>query len=186
VVLGGLALVGTGCGVLAFLQPETPYPVILLALILLGAGNIAVVTSVTAVVLDSLPPERAGSAAALNNAAVQVGGALGAATLTAAFLNAARSEYARLLAPTGLPLERIREITRAWREALRESVSAGARILPAGMERQFEDAFRIAFTVGVARVFAIAALITLVCAVLAWFGFGRRRATAGRAAHPAA
>jgi hypothetical protein len=38
------------------------------------------------------------------------------------------------------------------------------------MERLFEDAFRAAFTVGVARVFAAAALVALVCALLAWFG----------------
>ena len=38
------------------------------------------------------------------------------------------------------------------------------------MEQLFEDAFREAFTVGVARVFAVAALVALVCAVLAWFG----------------
>jgi hypothetical protein len=40
------------------------------------------------------------------------------------------------------------------------------------MERQFEDAFRDAFTVGVARVFAVAALVAVVCAVLAWWGIG--------------
>jgi hypothetical protein len=38
------------------------------------------------------------------------------------------------------------------------------------MERQFEEAFRQAFTVGVARVFAVAAFVALACAVLAWFG----------------
>ena len=38
------------------------------------------------------------------------------------------------------------------------------------MERHFEDAFREAFAVGVARVFAVAALVALACAVLAWFG----------------
>jgi hypothetical protein len=101
---------------------------------------------------------------------MQVGGALGAATLTSVFLDAARSDYAARLAPTGLALEQIREITRAWRKAVGESASTGAKVLPEGMERLFEDSFREAFTVGVARVFAVAALVALVCAVLAWFG----------------
>jgi MFS family permease len=179
VILGGLALVAAGCGGLAFLRPDTPYPAVLAALALVGAGNIAVVTAVTEIVLESLPAERAGSAAALNNAAVQVGGALGAATLTSVFLDAARADYFARLAPTGLPLERIREITRAWREAVRDSVSTGARILPEGMERQFEEAFRAAFTVGVARVFAVAALVAVACAVLAWLGVGAGRIAAG-------
>jgi MFS family permease len=180
VILGGLALIVAGCLGLAFLRPGTPYLFVLAWLVLIGAGNIAVVTPVTEIVLGSVPAERAGSAAALNNAAVQVGGALGAATLTSVFLDAARADYAARLAPTGLTVEKIREVTRAWREAVRESASTGARILPEGMERQFEEAFREAFTVGVARVFAVAALVAVVCAVLAWFGVrGREEAEGG-------
>jgi MFS family permease len=170
VILGGLALMMAGCAGLAFLRPDTPYSMVLVALALIGAGNIAVVTPVTEIVLGSVPAERSGSAAALNNAAMQVGGALGAATLTTVFLDAARADYAARLAPTGLTVEKIREVTRAWRQAVRESASTGARLLPEGMERQFEDAFRQAFTVGTARVFAVAALVALACAVLAWFG----------------
>jgi EmrB/QacA subfamily drug resistance transporter len=170
VILGGLALIVGGCGVISFLQPTTPYPQVLVALVLVGAGNIAVVTPVTEIVLGSVPADRAGAAAALNNAAIQVGGALGAAVLTSVFLGAARSDYAARLAPTGLSLDRIREITRAWRQAVGESAGTGANVLPAGMERLFEDAFRQAFTVGVARVFAVSAVAALVCALLAWFG----------------
>jgi predicted MFS family arabinose efflux permease len=170
VIVGGLALMAAGCVILAFLRPQTPYPIVLVALVLIGAGNIAVITPVTEIVLASAPAQRAGSAAALNNAALQVGGALGAATLTSVFLDAARADYAARLAPTGLSLDKIRDVTRAWRQAVSESASTGARILPEGMERQFEEAFRQAFTVGVARVFAVGALVTLACAVLAWFG----------------
>jgi EmrB/QacA subfamily drug resistance transporter len=184
VILVGLALIGAGCLLLSFLQPATPYLVILAALALVGAGNIAVVTPVAEIVLASVPAERSGSAAALNNAAMQVGGALGAATLTSVFLDAARTDYAARLASTGLSYEKIRDVTRAWREAVRTSASTGARILPEGMEQQFEDAFRQAFTVGVAHVFAVAAGVALVCAVLTWFGV---RAHAGpRAATPEA
>jgi EmrB/QacA subfamily drug resistance transporter len=170
VILGGLGLILAGCAVLAFLRPETTYPTVLAALLLVGAGNIAVVTPVTEIVLGSVPKDRAGSAAALNNAAIQVGGALGAATLTSVFLEAARSDYAARLSSTGFSIEKIREITRAWRQAVGESASTGAKVLPEGMERLFEDAFRAAFTVGVARVFAAAALVAVVCALLAWFG----------------
>jgi EmrB/QacA subfamily drug resistance transporter len=170
VILGGLGLILAGCAVLAFLRPETPYATVLPALLLVGAGNIAVVTPVTEIVLASVPSDRAGSAAALNNAAIQVGGALGAATLTSVFLEAARSDYAARLSSTGFSVDRIREITRAWRQAVGESASTGAKVLPEGMERLFEDAFRAAFTVGVARVFAAAALVAVACALLAWFG----------------
>jgi MFS family permease len=166
-----------GCGALSFLEPHTPYPSILIALALIGAGNIAVVTSATAIVLEALPPERAGAAAALNNAAVQVGGAFGAAILTRVFLDAARAEYAARLAPTGLSVQTIRDITLAWREAVRVSASTGIRILPEGMEHQFEEAFRVAFTAGVARVFELAAFIAVAAALMSWFGLARPAAT---------
>lgn len=170
VILGGLALVGAGSLSLSFLQQGTAYATVLVALVLIGIGNIAIVTPVTEIVLGSVPAERAGAAAALNNAAMQVGGALGAATLTSVFLDAARADYAARLAPTGLSLDKIREITRAWRQAVGESAGTGARVLPEGMEKLFEDSFRAAFTIGVARVFAVAALVALACATLAWFG----------------
>jgi MFS family permease len=169
VILAGLGLVVAGCAGLAFLQPDTPYASIVVALCLVGMGNIAVVTAVTEIVLGSVPAERSGSAAALNNAAMQVGGALGAATLTSVFLDAARADYAARLASTGLGLDRIVEITKAWRKAVGESASTGARVLPEGMEHLFEEAFRQAFTVGVARVFAVAALLAVLCAALAFF-----------------
>jgi EmrB/QacA subfamily drug resistance transporter len=175
VILGGLALVFAGSLWLFFLKPDTSYGVVLVGLALIGVGNISVITSVTEIVLGAVPKERSGSAAALNNAAMQVGGALGAATLTSVFLDSARADYAARLSSTGLGYEAIRDITRAWRKAVGESASTGARILPEGMERLFEDAFRQAFTVGVTRVFAAAALLALVCAVLAWFGIRDRK-----------
>ena len=91
---------------------------------------------------------------------------------TSVFFDAARADYAARLASTGLSVDRIREVTRAWREAVRTSASTGAKILPEGMERLFEDSFREAFTVGVARVFAVGALVAVVCAALAWRGLG--------------
>ena len=181
VLIGGLSLMGAGCMGLAFLQPDTVYPMVLVALALIGAGYIAVLTPVTDVVLASVPPERTGTASALNSAAMQVGGALGAAILTSVFINTARAAYFAHLAPTGLAVENIREITRAWRQAVAESASTGARmLLPRGMEGQFEEAYRQAFAVGVARVFLVAALLALACAVLAWATLPGRAATGER------
>ena len=186
VILGGLFLIVAGCGVLAWLKPATPYGVVAAGLVLLGAGNIAVVTAVTEIVLGAVPAGQVGCAAALNNAAMQVGGALGSATLTSVFLEAARAEYAMRLQPTGLAVEKLREITRAWRQAVGESASTGARVLPEGMEQLFEDAFREAFTVGTARVFAAGAMVALVCAVVVWFGLRTQRTASPGSAEMAA
>src|SRR4029077_19455079 len=81
VIAGGLVLMAAGSSLLILLTPATPYGQVLLALVLLGAGDIAVVTPVADVILSAVPRERTGSAAALNGAAIQIGGALGTAVL---------------------------------------------------------------------------------------------------------
>lgn len=128
VILGGLALIVLGAAALGFLQATTPYAFVVIALVLIGVGNIAVVTPVT-----------------------------------------------------GMSYEAIRDVTRAWRQAVGQSASTGARVLPEGMEHLFEGAFRDAFTVGVARVFLVAAGVALVCMVLAWFGLPRSGGKQGAA-----
>src|SRR5262249_19631142 len=75
VILGGLGVMAAGSAVLAFLRPGTPYAVVLVAPALIGAGNIAGITPVTEILPSSLPPERAGAAAALPHPALQVRGA---------------------------------------------------------------------------------------------------------------
>jgi Na+/melibiose symporter-like transporter len=66
IIVFGLGLVAISGMIFSFMQPATPYAIILLALILLGIGNIAIVTPVTDTVLNCLPPEKSGSAAAIN------------------------------------------------------------------------------------------------------------------------
>ena len=56
-----------GSSLLIWLTPETPYGQVLLALLLLGAGDIAVITPIADVILSAVPRERTGSAAALIN-----------------------------------------------------------------------------------------------------------------------
>ena len=151
------------------LQPETSYLPVLVALALIGAGNIAVITPVTDVVLESVPPERTGTASALNSPAMQVGGALGAAILTSVFLDAEHAAYIAHLAPTGLAVER--RSARSPRPGARRWPSRPAPA-PAcccrGAGGQFEETYRQAFATGVACVFLVAALLALACAALAW------------------
>src|ERR1700757_3126514 len=118
VIAGGLALMAGGSGLLTFLSPETPYWQLLLALILLGAGDIAVITPVADVILSAVPRERTGSAAAINGAAMQIGGALGTAALTSVLIAVGRAAYYQLLEPSGLSRPEIVAAT----DALRHSV----------------------------------------------------------------
>lgn len=59
--------------------PHTPYPVLIAPMAVSGAGTSFAVPAVTAAVMESVPKERGGTAAALLNAARQLGSALGVA-----------------------------------------------------------------------------------------------------------
>jgi len=87
--------------VLILLTPATPYGQVLLALSLLGAGDIAVITPIADVILSAVPRERTGSAAALNGAAMQIGGALGTAVLTSVLTAVARAAARGVLPAPG-------------------------------------------------------------------------------------
>ena len=158
-----------GSSLLILLRPETPYGQVLLALVLLGAGDIAVVTPVADLILSAAPRERAGSAAALNGAAIQVGGALGTAVLSSVLMAVARTAYYRILEPSGLSRQDIAAATEALRQSIQQGAESGGLTIPEMVRTQLVDAYRQAFCLGAGGAF-VSALICLVSAVFVWFG----------------
>jgi MFS family permease len=182
VIAAGLVLMATGSSLLILLTPTTPYAQVLLALVLLGAGDIAVVTPVADVILSAVPRERTGSAAALNGAAVQIGGALGTAVLTSLLMAIARAAYYQRLEPSGLSRQEIGAATEALRQSIQKEAESGGLAIPEMVRTQLADAYRHAFSVGAGGIFACSALICLLCAVLVWFGLKEMRRTASSSA----
>ena len=174
VVAGGLALMAGGCSLLTSLSPETPYWQLLLALILLGAGDIAVITPVADVILSAVPPERTGSAAAVNGAATQIGGALGTAALTSVLIAVGRATYYQHLEPSGLSRPEIAAATETLRHSVLEGADTGGLAIPEMVRTQLVDAYRHAFSIGAGAVFTCSALLCFVCAVLVWLGLKNR------------
>jgi DHA2 family multidrug resistance protein-like MFS transporter len=170
VIAGGLALMAAGSSLLILLGPETPYGQMLLALVLLGVGDIAVITPVADVILGAVPKERTGSAAAVNGAAMQIGGALGTAVLSSVLLTVARVAYYQRLEPSGLSRQEIAAATEALRRSIQKGAESGGQAIPESVRTQLADAYRYAFSVGAAGVFTCSALVCLLCAVLVWFG----------------
>jgi MFS family permease len=170
VIAGGLVLMAAGSSLLILLAPETHYGQVLLALVLLGAGDIAVVTPVADVLLSAVPRERTGSAAALNGAAIQIGGALGTAVLTSVLTAVARTAYYQRLEPSGLSRQEIAAATEALRQSIQKGAERGGLVIPEMVRTQLADAYRYAFSLGAGGVFACSALICLLCAVYVWFG----------------
>ncbi|MBV8112692.1 MAG: MFS transporter [Hyphomicrobiales bacterium] len=170
VITAGLVLMAAGSSLLISLAPETPYGQVLLALVLLGAGDIAVITPVADVILSAVPRERTGSAAAINGAAMQIGGALGTAVLTSVLVAVARAAYYQRLEPSGLSREEIASATEALRRSIQMGAESGGQAIPETVRSQLADAYRHAFSVGAGGVFTCSALVCLLCAVLVWFG----------------
>src|SRR3712207_1476909 len=80
----GYGPLAAGLPVLSFATPSTGYALLAAAFVVIGLGIGAVGTAATDSVMDSAPEEKAGGAAAINEMAMQLGGALGIAALGSA------------------------------------------------------------------------------------------------------
>jgi len=169
IALGGL-LMGVGSLIITMASIDSGYATLLLSLCLIGAGYLAVLTAVADVILSALPKEHAGSAAAVNGAAIQIGGAFGIVIFVSVFLSAARPEYFGRLASLGLPVDEIRVMTKSWRNAMQDSFASGDRVLPEAVRDQFKVAWHYGFVAGINRIFAVSAVLSFLCSALIWFG----------------
>jgi DHA2 family multidrug resistance protein-like MFS transporter len=166
VVGGGFALIAAGLALLTGLDAGTPYGLIALALALVGAGAGLAATAGSAAIMASAPAERAGGAAAVQETAFELGGALGVAVLGS--LLAAR--YRDGLDAQGPGAEAAREgLPAAVEAAARVGGDGGAALLAAAQE---------AFTSGIGATFTVAALVTAVVALAAALGLPRRASVA--------
>ena len=77
----GFVLVAAGFGVLGFIEPSSPYLVLVVALVLLGIGMSLTAAPATGSIMSSVPHAKAGVGSAVNDTTREVGGALGIAVL---------------------------------------------------------------------------------------------------------
>lgn len=116
--IGGMALMSLGLLALAALPADAPTAVAALLMVPVGLGGSFTVPPLTALILDHIPAERAGTASGVLNTARQMGGSLGIAVFGAvlavqpAFQSGLRTDYAvtgavlLLLATAALRLRR--------------------------------------------------------------------------------
>jgi MFS transporter, DHA2 family, multidrug resistance protein len=161
-----LLAVAAGAGALACLaltrtgtDTALPLVVAVAALAVLGATPTAVLG--TDLVVGSVPPERAGSAAAVSETAGELGVALSVATAGTTVAAVYGSHVAGAL-PAGLSAEAVTAV----REGLGPA-SAVAAQLPASVGAQVLDVARVGFTQGFAAVGFLAAGMLAVVVVLA-------------------
>jgi hypothetical protein len=99
------------------------------------------------------------------------------------FLSGARPVYFGKLESLNLPTNEIRILTKNWRDAVQDSVTAGDRALPEAFRDQFKIAWHDGFVAGINRIFAVSAVLSFICTALIWFGARPRHANQASPKH---
>ncbi len=163
VLTTGLALVGVAMASLTasllLLGPIAPYLPLGLALFVVGVGLGLAFTVASDVILGSVPPQRAGAAAAVSETAYELGMALGIATLGSILTAVYRTVS---VAPSIPP-----ELAAQARDSLPGAIRAAAA-LPANQAADLIAAAKGAFTHGLAVACGVGATLLLVSAIGVW------------------
>ncbi|MEE1836977.1 MFS transporter [Streptomyces sp. SP17KL33] len=156
VVTGGLAAIGVALALLTLVDRSTGYPLIGVALLVVGIGAGFSFTVTADVILSSVPKEQAGSASAVSETAYELGAALGIAVLGSIVTGV----YRDFAAPAGTP--------EGAYESLGGAVDAAGRMPPDTAQALLSSA-REAFVDGLTIAAGAGAVVLLATAVAAWF-----------------
>ena len=168
VVAVGLTLIATAMLIFTTVEIGTDYTVLFLIFFLCGLGMGLTMAPSTTMVMDSIPPDKAGVGSATNDASREVGGAFGIAIVGSALNEIYQRE---LVVPEGLE-EHSSVVSESFPAAMRigHDLLEGGNML--GLEL-IENA-RLAFMGGMTGAAVAPALVALVNAVLVKMYMPRR------------
>ena len=171
-VLGGMVAVGLGDLLLALvLGRGTPYPVFIGPLLFVGAGFVIATTVRTAIIFASVPRGLPATAAALNEASIEVGTRAGIVVVTAVLAQVATSVYAGTLAGTPAEVEALIAPFRDLLVALgTPNFAEIAQAVKPGDLAQYRDAYQV----GVKVALLGTGVLALAGAAIAWLALGRQ------------
>jgi EmrB/QacA subfamily drug resistance transporter len=163
VVSSGLFLMAIGLVVASTLDADTAYfgPTIV-AMALMAVGLSLVTAPATDAVMGSLPKEKAGSGAAVNDTTRELGGTLGVAVVGSVFASVYGPKVADFMSQFPVPAEAI--------AAARESMAAALAVTaqaPAEVQASFAGAATSAFVDGMALGCLVAAGVALLGSIAA-------------------
>jgi hypothetical protein len=159
VVAAGLALVATSMLLLGLVSVDTTYLEVIGAMIVGGVGMALTMSPLTASIMSSVPPNRAGSGSAINDTTRELGGSLGVAVLG----SVVSSRY----------ISGIHDVTQQLPAQARELAdrSLGGALgvagqLPAGAARTLARTAQVAFVDGMHMAVVVAAAAAALGAVI--------------------
>jgi len=150
--------------VYAFITPATPYLVLALGLVLLGAGISLTAAPATATIMSAVPHHKAGVGSAVNDTTREVGGALGIAIL---------GSIASALYRSAIDLKNV-ELPPGAAKAARESLGAATAIASQVPGTQLAARAGDAFTHSLNVTSVVAAALALIAAAAVALVFNHR------------
>jgi len=156
----GFALIGAGMAVLTRIGVETPYLVLVAAMVLLAAGAAVAMAPATGNIMSAVPLAKAGVGSAVNDTTRELGGALGIAIFGSIVNSAYRSGID--LGGLGLPPQVAGAAEQSVGAASGVAAQVGGEQGAAILERAasaFTDAFNLTTAISVVIVIAAAVVV---------------------------
>ncbi len=167
VVTGGMVSMAVGFVIATTNGVDTPYGVIVLAMLFMGGGLGLVAAPATEAIMGSLPPAKAGVGSAVNDTARELGGTLGVAIVGSVFSSIYGSRLTDALAGTAMPDEALavaKESVGAAKEVAAQASATAGPEAGAAVDRAVNNAFIDGWHIGS----WVSAAVVLLGALIAW------------------
>jgi EmrB/QacA subfamily drug resistance transporter len=155
----GLLLMAAGFAVLSTAAVDSGYLLLLAGLLLLGAGAALATTPATTAIVSSLPQSKQGVASAVNDAAREVGGALGIAVLGSALTDRYQAGVADAVAQAPPELAHRAQDALPAALAIAERLGPRGADLAASAQAAFVDGLGLAMLIAAGSVAAAAGFV---------------------------
>ena len=172
-ITAGVLAIGLGdLLVAAVIGPTTTYLAFIVPLILIGAGFVVATTVRTAIIFASVPRGLPATAAALNEASIEVGTRAGIVIVTGIVAEVAIAAYAASVA--GQPQAQVDGLVATFREVLVALGTPSLQSVARAVQPAELDAYRAAYFAGVQVALLAGGVVGVVGSIVAWLTLGRR------------
>jgi MFS family permease len=172
-IAGGILAIGIGdILVAAVIGPTTTYLAFVIPLVLVGGGFVVATTVRTAIIFASVPRGLPATAAALNEASIEVGTRAGIVAVTALLANVAMSVYTGSLA--GRPQAEIDALTATFKGVLIALGTPSYEAVKMAVQQGEIAEYRVAYFAGIQVALLAGGGIALIGSAIAWLTLGRR------------
>jgi len=171
-ISGGILALGIGdILVAAVIGPTTTYLAFIIPLLLVGGGFVVATTVRTAIIFASVPRGLPATAAALNEASIEVGTRAGIVAVTGLLATVAITTYATSLA--GRPQPEIDGLVATFRDVLIALGTPSFKAVAKAVDPAQFAQYRAAYFAGVQVVLLAGGAVAVLGSVIAWLTLGR-------------